>query len=693
MTSQRALLRELMSRAASAGSLDAVYRSALRCVQEGIGVERASLLLFDATGTMRFVAWSGLSEEYRRAVDGHSPWSPTETDAAPLLVSDLECDASMAGYLPIMRQEGIRGLAFIPLQFGANLLGKFMLYYREPHIFLAAEIAAAEQIADYVVFALEHHRIAVALEEQLISERHLREIAEAEATQRQESESRLHVALAAGRMGTWELDLTTNRIRWSEEMERMHGLESGAFEGTPQAIQRFVHPVDAERFARALGKVESSPDGDDQMEFRIVRTDGIIRWMECRGRILVDSDGTPSRMVGVCIDVTEAKRLTEAANEADRRKDDFLATLAHELRNPLAAVRTAAAVIRKAQGDPETVVEYCVIMERQLRHLGRLVDDLLDVADITRRGLPIEQVTVELSSVVRTALEQSRALVEEAGHELSITLPTEPVVLHADPERLVQILTNLLSNAVKYTPRGGRIALNVEREAGDVRLSVKDCGLGIPIDKLESVFEMFSQLDRSLETGNKGLGIGLALSKALVVMHGGRIKAYSEGLGTGSEFTVWLPVAAAFDGAQSAMTPADSQNPNVPAGCRVLMVDDNQDVALSTVRLLQQMGHDVRVALNGADAMEIADDFRPDVVLLDIAMPKVNGYEVARTLRANTWGKQMTLVAVTGWGQEGDQRRSAEAGFDRHMTKPVDPLVLEAFLKSVALPPGAAPRA
>jgi PAS domain S-box-containing protein len=692
VNSPRTLLRELMGHAARADCLDSVYQSALRCVQHGLGIERASLLLFDATGTMRFVAWSGLSDNYRRAVDGHSPWSPGETNAAPLLVSDATGDPSVAAYLPVFQAEGIRALAFIPLQFGANLLGKFMLYYGEPHVFSAAEIATAEQIADYVVFALEHHRIAVALEEQVISERDLRQRAETEAAQREESESRLHVALAAGQMGAWEWDMTTNRIRWSEELERMHGLEPGTFDGTLERVQQLVHPLDAHMFAKAAAaSVEVSQPTDYALEYRIVRPDGACRWLAGRGRLLFDGEGKATRMVGALTDVTEAKRMAEVASESARRKDDFLATLAHELRNPLAAVRMGVSVIRKANGNPATVVENCTVMERQLRHLTRLVDDLLHVADITRGGMPLQRTRIGLAAVVLAAMEQSRDLVDEAGHELSVKLPREAIMLDADSERLVQVLVNLLSNAVKYTPRGGRIEVTAECEGDEMRLSVKDTGFGIPVDKLDSVFEMFGQLDRSRETGHKGLGIGLALARALVSMHGGRITAHSDGPGTGSTFTVWLPLAVAEESAP-AMPFEPSADANNGGCCRVMVVDDIQDVAMSLSRWVRQLGHDVRVAFDGVAAIQMAEEFRPAVILLDIGMPNMNGYEVARALRATPWGSQMKLVAVTGWGQEDDQRRSADAGFDRHMTKPLDPTVLETYLESIARSHAVAPR-
>jgi len=687
MKSRRTLLRELMALAASAGSLDTVYRSALRCVQEGLGIQRASLLLFDASGSMRFVAWSGLSDEYRQAVDGHSPWSRDESDATSIVVEDIAHEPSMRAYATIMHREGIHALAFIPLQFGAKLLGKFMLYYPEPHAFSLSEIAIAEQIADYVVFALEHHRMAVALEQQLISERELRRRAEHEAAQRVESESRLRVALSAGQMGAWDWDLRSDRVRWSDELERIHGLPSGAFGGTSAAVRELVHPLDIAQFDAALERARSRADHDYDLEYRVVRPDGTSRWLTCRGRLIDDAEGVPTRIVGVATDITDMKRLVETANEADRRKDDFLATLAHELRNPLAAVRVGVAVLTRAKGDPQTVVEYGAVMERQLRHLTRLVDDLLHVADIARGELPMEKSRVELSAVVRAALEQSGTLIEEAGHELAVDLPSEPVVLDADAERLVQVLVNLLSNAAKYMPAAGRIELSATTTANEVQLRVRDTGLGIPPDKLDSIFEMFGQLDRSSETGHRGLGIGLALSRSIVAMHGGRIRAFSEGVGMGSEFSVWLPLAAPVEATAPPprpSPPAQITTTTTTTGTRrrVLLVDDNKDVASSMSRWLRLIGHDVRVALDGIEAIRIAEQFRPEVALLDLAMPNVSGYDVARTLRSASWGKDMTIVAVTGWGREDDQRRSADAGFDRHMTKPVDPLALEIFLES-----------
>lgn len=309
----RTAVRQLMAQAAGAGSLQCVYQTALRAVQDTLSVERASLLVFDGEGTMRFVAWAGLSDAYRAAVDGHSPWSIDETAAAPLLVPDISADASLAALLPTLEREAIRALAFVPLQFGTRLLGKFVLYYPEPHAFSDGEITIAQQIADHVAFALEHHRLAVALESRLGAERELRHHAENEAAAREANERRLSLALAAGRMGAWDWDIRGARVSWSSELEMIHGREPGAFEGTLEAVQRDVHPADADRLRAAIAAALESPDVGYDVEYRIIRPDGSRRWLGATGRVIVDGDGRPMRMVGVCRDITERHRAEEAS--------------------------------------------------------------------------------------------------------------------------------------------------------------------------------------------------------------------------------------------------------------------------------------------------------------------------------------------------------------------------------------------
>jgi CheY-like chemotaxis protein len=312
----------------------------------------------------------------------------------------------------------------------------------------------------------------------------------------------------------------------------------------------------------------------------------------------------------------------------------------------------------------------------------RLIDDLLDVSRITRGKLQLRKERVELASVVRSAVEGSRPLVETSGHQLTITLPPEPVSLDADPTRLAQVLGNLLTNAAKYTDRGGHICLRAERCGGEVAVSVRDSGIGIAAEHLPRVFEMFAQAAPALERSQGGLGIGLSLVKGLVEMHGGRVEARSEGTGKGSEFVVRLPISCGPPAPESPHPGGEGTTPR-PAR-RILVADDNRDAADSLAMMLRLYGHEVHAVHDGQEAVEAAEWFRPDVALLDIGMPKLNGYDACRRIRAQPWGQGILLVATTGWGQEEDKRRAMEVGFDRHLTKPVAHADLEKLLAGVA---------
>ena len=360
--------------------------------------------------------------------------------------------------------------------------------------------------------------------------------------------------------------------------------------------------------------------------------------------------------------------------EAGRRKDEFLASLAHELRNPLAPIRTGIAILRMtgAQSRSEPVL---AMMERQLQHMARLLDDLLDVSRISRGKITLNRERIDLRHVVDAAVETNRPLIEQMGHDFSISAPSEPAFLNADPVRFAQILSNLLSNAAKYTPPGGQIALKAEHRGDEVEVTVTDNGVGIPGESLESIFELFTQVESQTSDAQGGLGIGLSLAKALVALHGGTIQAHSEGLGRGSEFRVRIPTRLTLD-ADSA-TPVTTVSTPTPRRLKILVVDDNRDAAASLSMLLELKGHEVRTAYDGENALRLAEDFRPHMVLLDLGMPKMNGYEACRRIRDHAWGAQMTLIAVTGWGQEDDRRKSAAAGFDEHLVKPVNPETLE----------------
>jgi CheY-like chemotaxis protein/two-component sensor histidine kinase len=364
--------------------------------------------------------------------------------------------------------------------------------------------------------------------------------------------------------------------------------------------------------------------------------------------------------------------------DADRRKDVFLATLAHELRNPLAPIRTGIQILRMTISDPPapTVLP---MMERQLQHLTRLLDDLLYVSRITRGKVALHIERIALAPVIDAAVEASRPLIDQLGHELTVVMRAEPVALAADPVRLAQILSNLLNNAAKYTPRGGRIALTARRDGGQVELSVADNGIGIPRERLESIFDMFTQIGSTALDTQSGLGIGLALVRGLVVLHGGTIDVRSEGPGRGTEFRVRLPTGIAMAADPDVAPLPDRGAPRQ----RILVVDDNPDAASSLRMLLELMGHEVRVADGGDKAVRLAGEFRPDTVLLDLGMPGVDGFTACRRIRAAPWGRDMRLIAVTGWGQDEDRRKCMAAGFDAHLVKPVTPETLAQRLRDV----------
>jgi PAS domain S-box-containing protein len=379
---------------------------------------------------------------------------------------------------------------------------------------------------------------------------------------------------------------------------------------------------------------------------------------------------------GVAIDITEQLEIEEALRAADRRKDEFLATLAHELRNPLNPLRNAAAILRHAgSGDGEEAWARDVI-DRQVAQMARLLDDLLDVSRITLNRLELRKQPVVLAEVVEHAVETSRPLMDQARHTLRIQLPEEPVRLDADPVRLAQVFSNLLNNAAKYTPPGGHISLSARALPHEAEICVRDDGIGIEPRYLPHVFEMFSQLKSASAHSQGGLGIGLSLVKSLVEMHAGSIEARSAGSGKGSEFLVRLPLSTRA--LEDAPVPSDEKQPG--AARKILVVDDNRDSADSTAILLSLQGHDVRRAYDGQAALEEAEAFQPHLVLLDIGLPKLDGYEVGRRLRGQPWGKGCMLVAMTGWGQDEDKLRALQSGFDRHMTKPVDIVQLSEVL-------------
>jgi signal transduction histidine kinase/ActR/RegA family two-component response regulator len=406
------------------------------------------------------------------------------------------------------------------------------------------------------------------------------------------------------------------------------------------------------------------------------------------GRTYTDADlALATDLANRAAVAVENTQLYQALRDADRRKDEFLATLAHELRNPLAPIRNSLQILKMPRVDAETVERSREMMERQVHHLVRLVDDLLDVSRVMRGKIELRMEAVELATVVARAVETTHPFIEAQSHDLSINLPDESLLMNADPIRLAQVIGNLLTNAAKYTEASGRIGITANKEGNHVVLRIRDNGIGIAPDMLPHIFELFVQVDHAATRSQGGLGIGLTLVKNLVEMHQGKVEAHSGGLGKGSEFVVRLPLLT-----QERPKSTEKENEEHPhesaraSGHRLLVVDDNDDAATSLAMLLKLQGHEVRIANDGPSALKLATSYRPSVVFLDIGMPGMDGYEVARRMRGTPGLENIILAALTGWGQKEDRRRTAEAGFDYHLVKPAGLTAVESLLAGLNRP-------
>jgi PAS domain S-box-containing protein len=475
-------------------------------------------------------------------------------------------------------------------------------------------------------------------------------------------------------------DLRGNITDFNVGGERMLGYRMREILGKPVAL---LLPPEAALNIRRQALAALAGEGTWRGELPFVRRDGSRGVCETVIKPLGNARGDVYGAVSINRDITERRsaeqqltRLNLELSKADRRKDEFLATLAHELRNPLAPMRNVLEILRlKEFADPQLNWARDVF-DRQLQHMTHLVDDLLEVSRITQGKLELRKQRLELARAMQSAMEAARPTVQASSHHLSVTLPCEPLYLDADPTRLSQMILNLLNNAAKYTPPGGSISLAAEREGDEAVIVVRDSGIGIPGEHLDSVFEMFSQLAPALDRSQGGLGIGLALVRGLAELHGGTIAAFSDGPGKGSEFVIRLPLT------KTASLPGNSVPAEAPhaAGLRIVIVDDNADAAESLAMVLELEGHEVRTAGDGIAGLELIGAFAPQAVILDIGLPHLNGYEVARRIRQDYQDAGIVLIAVTGWGQQQDKQTAVTAGFDHHFTKPVDPGELQRVL-------------
>jgi PAS domain S-box-containing protein len=495
-------------------------------------------------------------------------------------------------------------------------------------------------------------------------------------TSLRESEESLRLALEGARLGTWVRDLTTNEIVGTPRYYEILGLPPNSAPLAFERWQQAVHPDDLPRLTEAARRAVENRTAYEH-QFRVVRRDGSIGWVESRARVSYDQRDMPSRVVGILIDITERKEAEAVLRESSRRKDEFLAILAHELRNPLAPIRYAGRML-KAPITQDRMVNVSNMIERQLAHMTRLLDDLLDTSRVSRGVLELRLEPLDLRAAIEAAIDATRPSLENAGQTLLAGISASPLPVDGDRVRLTQAVGNLLDNASKYSDPGTQIEIETHETAEEVMVEVRDHGIGISPELLPKVFGLFTQGNHGTAR-SKGLGIGLALTQQLVTLHEGRIEAHSDGPGLGSRFVLRLPRRTDV----SVMPDPPLPLPAVrdARGMRILIADDNIDGAEALALILEQANHLTRVAHDGVSALTLAETFRPQIALLDIGLPDMTGLELARQIRARSWGLSMRLIAVTGWGQESDRRKSTEAGFDEHLTKPVDP---DQLLMSIA---------
>ena len=676
----------------------------------------AAIHLLDQTGKyFRQAVAPSLPEAYHwaTAIAVHPDTGPccrAVSTRKSVTVLDVVDDPQWAAFAEMAIPLGIRSGWSTPiLSSDGKVLGTFANYYRQPGDPSPQDRQLVEIVTRTAAVAIERVQARDALRE---SERVARFLADASAALAVlvdfDSTLQKVASLAVPSFADWasvdllEGDGTLRRVAVAH-------VNPAKVELAPELHRRFPpDPAEPHGVWNILrtGQAEIVPKINEELLMQSIKDDELLRILRELG--LKSYVGVPlkvrGRTLGVVTfiaaesgrrfdyaDLATAQDLADRAavaidnaqlyrelRDADLRKDEFLATLAHELRNPLAPIRNGLQVLRLSGTENGTVAEARTMMERQLSQMVRLVDDLLDVSRITRNKLDLRRQRVALAAVVQSAVETSRPLIEQLRHTLSLTLPPDPVHIDADPVRLAQVFSNLLNNSAKYTEPGGRIWLAAEVSGHEVAVRVRDTGLGIPAEALPRIFEMFSQVDRNMERAQGGLGIGLTLVRRLVELHGGKVEARSDGPSRGSEFTVRLPLMK--EGVIGSHVPTTADGRPTTLKQRILIVDDNHDSALSLGMMLDLMGNDTRTAHDGLAAVEAAAEFRPDLILLDIGLPKLNGYEACRRIREQPWSKGMVIVALTGWGQEQDRRRSAEAGFDHHMVKPVEVAGLEKLL-------------
>ena len=643
-------LTRAISRATSA---EDIYVVALDTLTEAMGAARAAVLLFDTDGMMRFKAWRGLSQHYRDAVEGHSPWRPDTPDPRPIVVGDITTDRSLDSYRATILDEGIAALAFIPLVSVGRVIGKFMLYYDRPHTLTDEDRQLAEVIAAQVAFAVARTR--------------------AEESSRR-SEERLRFALDAAAIGTWELDLRTRLLTWSGHLERIHGYDSGALDHTFDAYQRIIHHDDRDRVMTSIERAVITGKPYD-IEYRVVGADGAVRWVESKGRVEYE-DGCAVRTTGICMAVTGRKEAEFArladAQEANLLKDQFLATLSHELRTPLNAIIGWIQMLEHDTALPERLRHAIDIVKRNARLQAQLIEDILDVSRIITGKLTIEPQTLDMASLVETTLGGLLPAAAVKQIQLTREIPDDLPIVQGDPKRLQQILGNVISNAIKFTPDGGEVHVCGGVSEDRLLIEVRDSGGGIAPELLPHIFDRFRQGDNGSTRQHGGLGLGLAIARHLVELHGGDIHATSDGAGHGTTVHIHLPLAAAGEPvARSHVAPSEA-TPDL-SGFKVLVVDDLEDSRELLVRVLDQWGATVLQCPSAHSALVALSSTTFDLLVADIAMPDLDGYDLIERVRCLDGVRgRVPAIAVTAYARRQDRDRAIAAGYDGYCPKPLD---------------------
>lgn len=671
-----------MEQAVSGASLEQVLGTLVRAAEAYSEEAMLVSVLLAQDGHLRHGAAPSLPPAYVAAIDGMAtgPNAGSCGTAAHInqevVVSDIATDPLWQDYKELALTHGLRSCWSQPIRSSCGaVLGTLACYRRKVHVPTPAEKETIALLVNTAALILEHRR----------------EIEERQTTQEalRQSEERYRLSLeASGNVGTWAVDPETNMAVMDAGFANLFGVDPEiAKKGA--AVEYFsdrIHVEDRPTVLQAIAYAIETGERYD-IDYRIVHPSGTVVWVAAKGKTFTDKKTGKKRFAGVAVDITERKqtdedlrRLAARLSEADHRKTEFLATLAHELRNPLAPIQNGLEVLRLAGNNPETAAKVRDMMKRQLSHMVHLIDDLLDVARISSGKVELRKEKVELRAIVTNAVESSLAVMEAAHHALDLRIADESLVVDADPVRLVQVLGNLLTNAAKYTPEHGRIELSVRREGQHAVIAVTDNGIGIPPRALPILFDMFFQVPTGAARSQGGLGIGLSLVQRLVEMHGGTVTAASPGEGQGSTFTVRLPVVQ-----QQQVDAHTGQDQVAPIGktgsvLKVLVADDNVDAAESLAILLELGGHQATVAHDGHAALRLVVEGRPDLAFLDIGMPGLTGYEVARMIRQTSGMDQTVLVALTGWGADHDQDQARKAGFNHHLTKPADIAAIDALL-------------